>query len=414
MKNSAHIFLLLLITCSFLKAGSNDVTPSNLYAPYNQYFLIQSDLEFWTDRKENSVSLKKQAQAHLGMYAIDGQLTQLLEAEEKLNRSLELAPATGSGIYKMLAHIKMKQHRFCEALDDLILAEQMGDELRYTQALLFDVYFELGNEEQAEYHLGLLENQIDFEYLIRAARFEDSKGELESAIQLLEKAKAKIAPNDWNNQSWIYSNLADFYGHAGKVQKSRSHFIKALELNPSDWYSLKGLAWIAYASDNDANKALSYLEKIDSNYDIPSVQYLKSEILEFIGAADQAHEIRTELLEIISQESYHSSYSTMLFDLWSKDQNKAEAMKNLVSATLDDTPTPENYALLSQWYAINGQPEEARRIAQNFVLGKTFEPDALRRVYPSLEKGKQHNEIVSILGDAAFELGPSVMKALDI
>ncbi len=60
---------------------------------------------------------------------------------------------------------------------------------------------------------------------------------------------------------WTYSNLGDFYGHAGRIEDAYQSYIKTLELDPTNAYAKKGLAWIAYSNDNDADEALQINKK---------------------------------------------------------------------------------------------------------------------------------------------------------
>ena len=90
----------------------------------------------------------------------------------------------------------------------------------------------------------------DYNYLIRAAKWNDYKGDLADTIRLMEEAKI-LADESGGNliQLWTNSNIADYYGHDGQIKKSYNHYLKTLEQDPNDSYALKGIAWIVYSNE---------------------------------------------------------------------------------------------------------------------------------------------------------------------
>src|SRR5690606_18953473 len=124
----------------------------------------------------------------------------------------------------------------------------------------------------------------DFDYLIRLAKWSDHQGNLDAAIIYLEKAKTTAESSNMKGiKQWAYTNLADFYGHAGRIHDSYNHYLKALELDPNDAYAKKGIAWIVYSYEKNPDEALRILNSVMKDYLAPDYYLLKSQIYEFKG-----------------------------------------------------------------------------------------------------------------------------------
>eukprot|EP01090_Pellita_catalonica_P014485 TRINITY_DN3701_c0_g3_i1.p1 TRINITY_DN3701_c0_g3~~TRINITY_DN3701_c0_g3_i1.p1 ORF type:complete len:182 (-),score=35.45 TRINITY_DN3701_c0_g3_i1:25-570(-) len=148
--------------------------------------------------------------------------------------------------------------------------------------MLFDVYLELGEPEKASEYLAEIENYADFDYLIRVSKWHDYKGDLSSAIRFMEKAMKKAEEaNNKDLKAWSYTNLADFYGHNGQIKDSYKLYLKALELDNSNAYAKKGIAWIVYSHDKNPDEALRILDIISNEHSSPDYYLLKAEIAEF-------------------------------------------------------------------------------------------------------------------------------------
>ena len=238
----------------------NTVTDSEDYSKYLSEKADKAELianaQQWTDKLSETPNqypyLVKRAAAYTSIFDATGDIDYLIKAEEDLKQAVDVTKGKTSSYLKSLASNYISQHRFKEALNLLKQAEENGDKLNGTHKMLFDVYLELGNYLAAESYLKHIKNTSDFDYLIRLAKWEDHKGNLEGAIINMEKAKAIAeASNLKGMKQWSYTNLADFYGHAGEIEKSYNLYLKALELDPTDAYAKKGIAWIAFSYENN-------------------------------------------------------------------------------------------------------------------------------------------------------------------
>lgn len=251
---------LLIISCKEsdpeVKHGSR-ITHSE---DYNNYLAIQKArttspyFELWnskitTDSVELS-SLSAVAGQYNMFFQSTGNIDYLKKAEQSLQKAVKIANIDEEKYYRSLARNYISQHRFKEALVYADSAAELSRNIPATQHLLFDVHMELGNYSKADSLKKLFSDPQDFGYIIRAAKWNDHKGKLDMTIMFMEKAKKKAeASKNRTMLLWVYTNLADYYGHDGRIQDSYEHYLKTLEIDSSNAYAKKGIAWIAYSKE---------------------------------------------------------------------------------------------------------------------------------------------------------------------
>ena len=416
MKIAILFISLFTFNSSFAGVSLSESEIASYYQPTEKQKEIAQEIDFWTIKYNSTPSQKatyavQLANAYSASFALNGKINHLKKAELLLLESLESNPMNPASVQRSLANNYISQHRFCEALDLLYMAEMSGDRLHATYLMQFDVLMELGEEALAEDLLLNIKDKESFDVLVRKAKWQDHNGHLDKAISLLERAK-EIALNSKNKTqiSWIYSNLGDFYGHYGNYELSKDHFIMALQMNPADWYSVKGLAWMSWSLNGASQKALNMLEKIETNNETPIIKWLQLEILKSQNNPD-AKRLTTLITEIKSKD-YGSMYDHLLFDYAITQNYQTQAMI-IATRQVAERPTPQSFAMLARAYSMNAQPIEALNITQSFVIGQTFEPKVLSLIYPILDENSEMRiEISEELRSAQYELGPSLYKVL--
>ena len=397
----------------FLPAQSEDY--SRMYAPQQVYDAVVQDVIFWEDRLNNDfnvASASRYASSLMGLFAHDSNLDHLIEAEEVLDRLIMEVDLESSTAYRLRAQIKMKSHRFCEALDDLLVSEELGDDLKLTEALLFDVYHELGEDALAFHYLERIQGGKKFDYLARLARWEDSRGHLAKAIEALESSEELISKNDWAKRSWLYSNLADFYGHDGRIEKSREFFVKALELNPVDWYSVKGLAWISYSYDRDTDQALRYLDKLDAFKEIPAVAKLRYDIYQYLEDYKAADKIQQSFIGAMTSDVHLTAYASYIY-AFDMERMDVDLLRQAVDKEIEQRPVAESYAHKAMLLNRLGQKTEALALIESHILGHTYEPKPLSQALFVMDKNHgDYDDLAGELAEAVYELGPNFEKKL--
>ena len=413
----AFCFLAILSSCTTSSKKVSNTSDYNRYldlAENKTWNDAQKDYNFWSKKLEaapNQYSyLSKIAHSNGAMFASTGKIDYLKSAEKNLIELNEIRNYESSGPMKSLAANYISQHKFKAALQLLNKAEMNGDNLLGTQKMLFDVHLELGNYKMAKAYLEKFENMSDFDYLIRLAKWSDHQGNLDAAITYLEKAKTIAESSNIKGiKQWAYTNLADFYGHAGRIEDSYTHFLKALELDPNDAYAKKGIAWIVYSHEKNPDEALRILNSVMKDYHAPDYYLLKSQIYEFKGDMAAKNEQLTLYTNAVKNRDYGDMYNQYNVQLYTHENQNLEAAIAISKIEIENRPTAHSYDLLAWSYFKNGALQEALSLTRNHVLGYTSEPLALYHSAEILKAAGELEEVKALKPDlmaSAYELGP--------
>jgi len=393
---------------------------------YNKYLAIQKSrttspyFELWNSKiTADSIELPSFS-AVAGQYNMffesTGDITYLKKAEQALEKAVQVANLDKDKYYRSLARNYISQHKFKEALVYADSSTALGKDLPVNQQLLFDIHMELGNYEKADSLIKRFADPEDFDYIIRAAKWNDYKGKLDMTIMYMEKAKEKAESS--KNRSmllWVYSNVADYYGHDGRIKDSYEHYLKTLEIDSSNAYAKKGIAWIAYSKDEKLLDAQRILDSVLTGHISPDYYLLKAEIAEFSHDMKAKDEAISTFWKMANNVAYGNMYNTYKIELYAEDPStKKEALK-LAKQEVKNRATPETYQLLALANLVNGNKKEALEIIKLHVANKTFEPTALltmAKVYKANMMPDEVKELKEELLEAAYELGPLKLREI--
>ncbi|MEW4924248.1 cell surface protein [Algibacter sp. 2305UL17-15] len=416
----AFTIILLVVGCKDNSPAPTLVTNSKDYNHYlktekNEMLdAAQQDYKFWEKKLEKEPNqfpyLVKAAASQSLLFNKTGKIKHLIQAEVYLVAANEATAYKNSGYLRALSRNYISQHKFKDALELLKKAEANGDKLKSTQKMLFDVYLELGNTEAAKQYLTKIENYKDFDFLIRLSKWSDHEGDLDNAILYLKKATEIVeAHKNEGLKQWAYTNLADYYGHAGKIEASYNHYLKALEIDPNDAYAKKGIAWIVYSHEKNPDEALRILNAIIENYNAPDYYLLKAEIAEFKGDIIQK-ETQLELYNnAVTNNLYGDMYNKYNVLLFAEDSKKTAEALRIANQEINNRPTEQSYDLLAWAYYNHGDVKGALEIMENHVVGKTSEPEAmyhLAQIYKANGLVDNAKTLKGELLESTFELGP--------
>ncbi|KJD32061.1 cell surface protein [Tamlana nanhaiensis] len=417
----------LLIIVLYSCGNSNQqITNAKDYEPYfvseeNEMLqLATADLKFWEKKLEKEPNqfpyLAKIAASQSLIFSTTGDINALIEAEKQLVKANEITDYNTPGYLCALARNYISQHKFKQALELLKKAETNGENLRATQKMLFDVHLELGNFDVAKTYLETIRKANDFDYLIRLSKWSDHRGNLDAAIKYMEQAKAIAeASNISGTKQWVYTNLADYYGHAGRINDSYAHYLKALELNPDDAYAKKGIAWIVYSHEKNPNEALRILEGINTKFNAPDYHLLKAEIADFKGDDVLKENELTSYYNAVKNPMYGDMYNKYNVLLFAEDDTASAKALKYAHIEVKNRPTPQSYDLLAWTYFNHGEVDDALDIMETHVIGKTHEPDVilhLAKIYKAKGMLKKVKELKKELEESTFELGPVTAKEI--
>lgn len=383
-----------------------------LVATFSNIQKIKKEQEFWEKRLTPDSSgigdLGPLAASYSALFHETGAIENLYKAEKLYKKAITVS-ANNKDVYtRSLARNYISQHRFKEAKNILEQSYSEISNKKATEYQLFDIYMETGDYEKAYENLEKVKNLGSYDYLIRLAKWSDYRGELDAAIHYLEKAKdiAKASGNK-NLEIWTYSNLGDFYGHAGRITDAYNMYLATLKIAPSNAYAKKGLSWIAFANDKNTLEANRILDSIMVSHKAPDYYLLKSEIAYFDGNEKEAKKQEQLFLEALASSNYGNMYNAYLIPLL-VDIDPVKSLK-LANQEIHNRATPETYHLLALAQLKNNMVKEALKTIKTQVEGKTEEPMALIHaayVYKANGMDKKVNTIKKELEEVSFEIGP--------
>ncbi|AXT60298.1 hypothetical protein D1816_08020 [Aquimarina sp. AD10] len=418
------IVLLVAITTS-CQEPSQVVTNSNDYVKYLSHNNHQNidetnkKLNFWNTKiKTDSIQLPAMiavAGVYSEMFQSTGNIQFLKQAEQVLVKSVKVAAIKKEGYLLALARNYISQHRFKEAKNAAQGAYILNPNAS-AKMVLFDVSMELGQYNEAKKYLEEIADQSKYNFLIRLAKWNDYKGDLDATIRNMEKAKTIAEQSNKKGlMLWSYTNLADYYGHAGRIKDSYDYYLKTLEIDPSNAYAMKGIAWIIYSYEHNPQEALRIIDAVTESYQSPDYFLLKAEIAEF----QKDHLTKKGNLigykYAIADKRYgkmYNTYNAMLLAEEYQDFNKA---LEIAEEEIDNRPTPQSYDLKAHILNLKGEHEKALEIAEKFIIGKTFEPETqyhIAEIYKTNGFQNKVNTIKKELIESAYELGPVLSQKI--
>jgi tetratricopeptide (TPR) repeat protein len=425
MNSKYNILTLVAVIVLFTNCKPEPQLQITNTSDYNTYLNVSENetLErakqneiFWTQKLEQTPNqfpyIGKLATTYSNYFSATGQVEYLKKAEDYLIEVNEITKYNNTSYLKSLAYNYISQHKFKEALSYLTKAELLEENLQETRKMLFDVHLELGNYELAHEYLLTFKNFSDFDYLIRLSKWSDHKGNLDAAIKYMEKAMTIAeASNLKSLKQWSYTNIADFYGHAGKIEKSYQYYLKALALDPNDAYAKKGIAWIVYSYEKNPEEALRILNAVTDTFFAPDYFLLKAEIAEYLGNETMVKDQLALYEKAMQNEAYGDMYNkyNVLLNVDSKTNIK-DAIA-IAETEVENRPTPQSYDLLAWAHFNNGNLNEALEIVDAHIINKTFEPETLYHVaeiYKAAGNSKAVAPLKEELLASTYELGPTM------
>jgi tetratricopeptide (TPR) repeat protein len=417
--------ILFIFACDTKK--QNQITNTS---DYNKYLHVDGnesldfankEIDFWQKKYDAAPNQKSYlgiiASKYATLFEYTGDIKNLYKTEDLLTQSNEANKYSRVSTIRTLGRNYIAQHRFKEALVLANKALAIGEGRKETQKLLFDVQMELGNFAEAESNLNALKDMNDYDYLIRLAKWNDHKGDLKTAITFMEKAR-DIAEKEDNKtlKIWSYSNLGDFYGHAGRIQESYDSYLKTLTIDPNYSYALKGIAWIVFSHERNTKEAKRIVEAIEITHNTPDFYLLKSQIAQFEGDDVAALENRNAYFAMLEKNNYGAMYNKYNTLIYADAKETAPKALEIAKIEVDHRPTPDSYDLLAWSYLNMGQKDKALEIAKKYVVGKSFEPKVqyhLAMIYKSNNENQKVAPIKEELLSSMYELGPNLEKKVN-
>lgn len=422
--NVLHRISVLFFTSLILLSCESKPEQITNVADYDKYLNIKGnetlevakkEIDFWQKKYDDAPNqasyLGILSHNYATLFTYTGNIDDLYKAEHLLIEVNERNKYSKPATIRSLARNYISQHRFKEALVLANKSVEIGGVLSESQKILFDIQMELGNFSEALKNLNALKDMKDYDYLIRLAKWNDHIGDLETAITFMEKARyIAIKTDDKNLEIWSFSNLGDFYGHAGRVQESYDSYIKTLEIDPNNSYALKGIAWIAFSYERNTKEATRIINAITKTHNTPDFFLLKSQIAQFEGNKKEADLNENAYFSMLKSNNYGAMYNKYNTLIYADEKANAKKALEIAKIEVDHRPTPDSYDLLAWSYLNVGQHKKALEIAKAHVIGKSFEPKVqyhLAMIYKANNEIEKVTPIKKELLSGIYELGPN-------
>ncbi|WP_395057028.1 hypothetical protein [Flavobacterium sp.] len=408
---------LVMISC---EKNSNQVTNPKDYNVFlemkenKSLDFAKSEIDFWQkkfDAAPNQITYLSQiASNYAKLFEITGNINDLYKTEELLLKSNETFKYAYVGTIRSLGRNYISQHRFKEALVLANKALAIGEGMKETQKLLFDVNMELGNYTEAQKNLNALTDMKDFDYLIRISKWNDHLGDLKTAISFMEKAKEVAVKNDnIALKIWTFSNLGDLNGHAGNIKTSYDYYLKTLAVEPNNSYALKGIAWIAFSHEKNTTEAKRIIDVVSKKHNSPDFYLLKSQIAEYEKNTAGKKQNLSSYFKMLTDYNYGAMYNKYNTLIYADDKATASKALEIAKIEVEHRPTPDSYDLLAWSYYNLGDTKKALEIEEKYVVGKSFEPKLnyhLATIYKANNLLSKVTPIKKELQSSLYELGP--------
>ena len=378
---------------------------------------VREEVQFWKARLSKNPndenSLLKLAGLYAEMFKTSGSLGNIQLSDSLYKLVLDQYPGGNAEILQSLATNAIAQHKFPDAKDYAEKALNLKDKKAASLLLLVDVSLEIGDYARANKILGQFKNKNSFAYLIRKAKAEDHSGMGDSAIACMEKAYERISGNKVLAQ-WALSNLADMYGHAGRVDKAYATYLEVLRINPEHDHALKGIAWICISRDGNFRDAKKIINALATRNFMPESHLWLATIAAMENNEIQKRRHLNDFKSSVSGQDYKPMYSKYLALIEAEDFNPAVAQE-IAEEEIKNRPTPDSFDLLAWSYYQQGNFNKAHDIATRRVEDQTFEPLAsyhLGMIYLASGNAILAKEYLEKALDSEFELGPLVTRQI--
>ena len=381
----------------------------------------KSEIDFWQkkfDAAPNQITYLSQiASNYSKLFEITGNINDLYKTEELLLKSNQAFKYSYVGTIRSLGRNYISQHRFKEALVLANKALAIGEGMKETQKLLFDVNMELGNYAEAKKNLNSLTDNKDFDYLIRISKWNDHLGDLKTAISFMEKARDIAITNDNKGlKIWTFSNLGDLNGHAGNIKTSYDYYLKTLAVEPNNSYALKGIAWIAFSHEKNTTEAKRIIDVVSKKHNSPDFYLLKSQIAQYEKNSDGEKQNLISYFKMLTDHNYGAMYNKYNTLIYADNKSTASKALEIAKIEIDHRPTPDSYDLLAWSYYNLGDSKKALEIEEKYVVGKSFEPKLnyhLATIYKANNLLTKVAPIKKELLASTFELGPILEQKIN-
>ncbi len=284
------------------------------------------------------------------------------QADAALAESFRLAPDNFEG-RKIEVWCLLGRHAFGKALPMAEALNKRAPDDIFVYGLLADAHIELGNyqqaEEAAQWMLDLRPGNVAG--LTRGAYLREFFGDIEGALDFMDKAYQRTPPQQTEDRAWILTQMGHLYLASGKIDLAEQLLAQALALFPGYHYALANMGKVRRAQGR-FDEAVELFERRYTAAPHPENMYDVAVVLSDAGRFREANEAfaKFEKLGRGEMENVDNCNRELIFYYADHAQNPAEALRvaQLEMKRRQDIHTRHAYA-----WALhrNAMDAEARR-----------------------------------------------------
>ena len=265
----------------------------------------EREVEFFSSRLEaqpqDVVSATRLGIAYRQMQRETTDISHLYAAEDVLTGALEMLPGYPP-TELALARVMIDLHRFEEGLA-LARSSNESDPQDEAQLAIGDALLAMGDyvlAEQAFAELG--ETDVSPALAARLARIAELRGDLRSAVELMETARAEVAESSplGESNAWFSTRLADLYLTAGQTDEAENMLRHALAALPDYAPAIAGLGDVSMAK-GDFEDAIAQFERASQLATDPAWLFALADLNSLLGNEESGREYLDAALATIDQ-----------------------------------------------------------------------------------------------------------------
>lgn len=379
----------------------------------------RKEIRFWSNRlkmdPESYINMLETGRYLLKEFSLTGEAVLLHTGDSLLHAASARLNHTDPEILYALSQNSITRHRFARAGHFVSGAEKAGGDA-YTLCLLrFDVSMELGQYAAAEACLRRLQDKSGFDYLIRQAKWEDHGGDLDKAIVLMETALEKVKGRPALS-SWALSNLADMYGHAGRIREAYKAYLEVLHMDPGNLHCLEGIAWIAWSNDSEAAAAKKIYEFILSVKKQPEIRLVLADLAVAEGNFEKQRSELSAFMRETADTAHRVMYNKYRIAVLADELQEPAKAVALAKEEVLNRFTPETCDWLAWSLYKQGLTDSAFRYAHDYVYKRSYEPDIMYHtavIFLSAGRLKEARALLEECRKSHFEMGPLQTKKVE-
>lgn len=386
------IFNLFVITSCSKKSSGNVVKPEEVRAFLTtesvnpQLDKINSRIKFFQEKvqKDNfgTVTTGMLAGAYSGRFGITGNINDLVISDSLWEITNKKYNGTKASVYQSLSMNSLARHEFKKSLDYAFNAYEIGEHKSITEGMLFDANIETGNYEEAHKLLNSIKNNKEFSYLIRASKYKEITGDIDSSAIFMALALdiAKSNPTRPVLITWTNNSLAAIYMKMEEYEKAYELYTGTLKLDPNNYKALEGIASIASINDKNYGFSEEILLGIAEKLHSPDPYLNLYKIAKLGGNDAKKKEYLDKFIALSSNPKYGKMYNKYLAEILADEYGDFSKAEQIALNEISERPTPSSYFLLAWVYYKQGNNAKAIDIIKNKVEDKTYDPEILAKI----------------------------------